>query len=297
VVGVDFSPGGEALLQTLEALRALGAKRLILVHSGAVPDPVDEGWLPSAESEIFTKHEVRLNLERARLAASGFEVEVRLDFQYPGDAIVNTAVEREASLIVVGSRSHNRMMDAFVGSVAWDVVRRAPVPVLIERITPTGSTSERMAVSGGGAFERVLFPTDWSRTAGRAFDEVIRIATTGAIRSFGIIRVRDQIAEARTGMTTEDDDARLLEAAAARLRAAGADEVWTANPSGSPFKEILAAAGDDGRTLIVMGTQGRGMISDAFLGSVSRDVVRHGKGAILLVPRGSREEQGGAGES
>jgi nucleotide-binding universal stress UspA family protein len=290
VVGVDFSPGGDAMLQALEALRALGAKRLTLVHSGAVPNPVEEGRLPPSESRILLGHEARLNLERARLAATGFEVDVRTDFQYPGDAIVNTAVEYEASMIVVGSRSHSRTMDAFVGSVAWDVVRRSPIPVLIQRITPGGPTDERMAVSGGGNFERILFPTDWSRTAGRAFEEVLRIATSGAIRSFQVIHVRDQVAEARTGTTTEEDDEALLGRAAEQLRTAGAAEVRTANPSGAPFREILAAAGDDGRTLIAMGTQGRGLISDAFLGGVSRDVVRHGTGAVLLVPRGTREE-------
>jgi nucleotide-binding universal stress UspA family protein len=53
---------------------------------------------------------------------------------------------------------------------------------------------------------------------------------------------------------------------------------------GSPVTEILKKATDDGVTLIVMGSQGRGYISELFLGSVSHNVARHAGVPVLLVP-------------
>lgn len=285
IVGVDFSPGGEAMLRSLEALRRLGTERLTLVHSVLVTLPVTGETPAAAPDRVLSDSEARLNAERERLTAAGFRVEARTEFGFPSEVIVTTAKEQNASLILVGSRSHSRVMDAFVGSVAWDVVRRSPIPVLIQRITPEGHESGGMSVPGGGLFDRIVFPTDWSRTAGRAFEEVEGFAAAGVIRSFVVIHVRDQVAEARTGASTERDDKALLEGVTERLRAAGAAEVVTADPAGAPFREILRAAGEDGRALIVMGTHGRGVIGDAFLGGVARDVVRNGAGAVLLVPR------------
>ncbi len=288
VVGVDFSPGGTAMLRSLDALRTLGTNRLTLVHAIQVTYPVEPTGSAGGEAVAARRGlEESLDREAERLRQSGFAVHAETAVGFPPEVILSVAADRGASLILVGSRSHSRTSDAFVGSVAWSVVHESPVPVLIQRITPSeGREGEpEMRIDGTDGFDRVIFPTDWSHTAERAFNEVVAIALTGAVPSFLVVHVRDRIEEARTGVSTRDDDMKLLDELADRLRAAGAADVHTADPGGAPYLEILRAAGDDGRSLIVMGTHGRGLVAEAFIGSVSREVLRHARGAVLLVPR------------
>ena len=48
----------------------------------------------------------------------------------PPDAIVRTAGDRKADLIVMATQGHNGFLDALRGSTTDQVVRRAPCPVL-----------------------------------------------------------------------------------------------------------------------------------------------------------------------
>ena len=53
------------------------------------------------------------------------------------------AVEaKDPDVVMVGSRSHTLISDAFIGSVAWDIVRKEGRPVLLQRIEPRGSGSD-----------------------------------------------------------------------------------------------------------------------------------------------------------
>ncbi len=53
---------------------------------------------------------------------------------------------------------------------------------------------------------------------------------------------------------------------------------------GYPAHEILVKAQETGCDLIVMGTHGQGILSHAFLGSVSEKVLRRSKIPILIIP-------------
>lgn len=51
---------------------------------------------------------------------------------------------------------------------------------------------------------------------------------------------------------------------------------------GSPGIEIVRAAEETGSEVIIMGTRGLGRLESLFLGSVSRDVLKHSKVPVLL---------------
>ena len=56
-------------------------------------------------------------------------------------------------------------------------------------------------------------------------------------------------------------------------------------PYGHPVEEILRITEEEqDDTLIVMGSQGRGFLTQVFLGSVSHQVVRGAPVPVLLVP-------------
>ena len=68
------------------------------------------------------------------------------------------------------------------------------------------------------------------------------------------------------------------------LKQRGASEVQIELPYGFPIQEILRVAEREDESVIVMGSQGRGFISEVFLGSVSHQVVRRAPVPVLLVP-------------
>jgi nucleotide-binding universal stress UspA family protein len=60
----------------------------------------------------------------------------------PADTIVRMARERGADLIVMGTHGHTGLRHMLLGSVAEQVVRLAPCPVLTVKEVPTGARSE-----------------------------------------------------------------------------------------------------------------------------------------------------------
>jgi nucleotide-binding universal stress UspA family protein len=75
-----------------------------------------------------------------------------------------------------------------------------------------------------------------------------------------------------------------LERLESALAGAGAEQVVWEVPYGSPIREILRIAGQQRQTFIVMGSQGRGFISEVLLGSVSHQIARLVVHPVLLVP-------------
>jgi len=53
----------------------------------------------------------------------------------PADTLCRIVAERNADLLVVGNRGLNTLAGRIIGSVPLDVVRRAPVDVLVVHTT------------------------------------------------------------------------------------------------------------------------------------------------------------------
>jgi len=58
---------------------------------------------------------------------------------------------------------------------------------------------------------------------------------------------------------------------------------------GDPAEEILAAAGEHGSNIIVVGTHGRGPVATAIMGSITTRVIHSAPAAVLVVPQGAEE--------
>jgi nucleotide-binding universal stress UspA family protein len=79
-------------------------------------------------------------------------------------------------------------------------------------------------------------------------------------------------------------DRERLETLNGRLMAVGGDDLDVAVivRHGVPAAEILALL--EQASLVVMGTHGRGFVSELFVGSVSHNVARHAGCPVLLIP-------------
>lgn len=69
-----------------------------------------------------------------------------------------------------------------------------------------------------------------------------------------------------------------------RLIERGAEDVNVKISYGNPTTEILKEVNRDDYSLIIMGSQGRGLAEEVFLGSVSCNIARNAPISILLIP-------------
>jgi len=59
---------------------------------------------------------------------------VRVEIGNPAERITAVAAEGEYDLVIMGTHGHGKLEEAFVGSVAREVIRRCPVPVMVVRL-------------------------------------------------------------------------------------------------------------------------------------------------------------------
>jgi nucleotide-binding universal stress UspA family protein len=282
LIGTDLSEASDRVIGCLQGLKGLGTRKVILLHALGLKH------LDAMRPLLAERVEPKLSSQQQAVKQQGFEVKVEIATGLPIPAITDTALERKVSMIMVGSHGATLFRDALLGGVATGVVHQATVPVLVMEmrlLEEDGST--RCELICKDIRERLMFATDFSDTAERAFTYVEEIVKAGA-RQVILIHVQDK---AHIGKHLEDrldefnrtDQAR-LERLKERLVQKGAADVRIELPYGSPIQEILKISKSQQPSLVVMGSQGRGFIREIFLGSVSHAVVRHSDVPVLLIP-------------
>ena len=153
-------------------------------------------------------------------------------------------------------------------------------------------------------FTKILFPTDFSDTAGKSLQYIKALRNAGAqkIVLLNVIHQRildsletiHKVAYFQDGRYEEDREAteqkleeerrKKMVPLVTELEAAGF-EVITRIEKGHPVTEILKVEKDEAVSAIVMGSHGRNDIVEALIGTVSEKVVRRSKTPVLLVKR------------
>ena len=135
-----------------------------------------------------------------------------------------------------------------------------------------------------GRFDRILFATDGSDCAGKAFDTALDLATRYKSELI-IVNVAER-EDARPA--TNDDLARLRKNLAGRVeefaqiaRDKGCRRVRTVQTSGLPYSRILDTVDRDEPALIVVGATGWN--ADAGLGEVASHVSKFARCAVLII--------------
>lgn len=135
LVAVDDSDPSDAALKLAAKLAARGTK-LIVCHAvdtmKLYENATTFGYDPTPMADEL-RGEARATIERA-VANAGLTIDAANIAVVEGDpvtAILETAQERGADLIVVGSHGRRGITRLVLGSVAEDVVRNATTPVLV----------------------------------------------------------------------------------------------------------------------------------------------------------------------
>ncbi|NHX37736.1 MULTISPECIES: universal stress protein [Halolamina] len=276
VYATDLSAAIETAIgsQTcLECLQRYGIDAIDLV---TVTSPNVTTGMPGSDVGGRTKQ--ALARQRRLLEDEGFTVETHVLRGTPHRRINGLADRVNADLIIVGSRGQSPLEQRFIGGTARNVARTAVRPLLVQRIVEGEKEPE---VANEHLFQRVLYATDFSENAERAFDEFEQLQS--ATEEATLLHVAPPERRAGSeGDTDADAEAQLAELAD-RLESLGI-ETRTVVRAGEAADEILAAEEEFDPTTILMGSRGQGPIRRLLLGSTSETVTARARSNVLLVP-------------
>ena len=297
VCGVDESDHALAAARVGDELATWLGARLVLVH--VVHPPLAVGgpalapaFTPVAEVEQAARAAARSLLgavaERIGRPATATRVE-----SGPVALRLEQAAEEEgAELLVVGTRGTGDVHEAFLGSVSGAVLRSARCPVVV--VPPAVSAVPERAWRG----ERILCAVRDDRDAAAVelaatlaeelcldltLAHVLPSGVAGAsvpgpvvLHPDGPAMTPERLALRQLHQLLESaltDHTALREGCRVRLR------------RGRPAEQLDALCEEEQAALIVLGPQRRGPLRVALLGSVARDLARHGTRPMVTFPQ------------
>jgi nucleotide-binding universal stress UspA family protein len=273
----DLSAASNAAIETetcLECLGRIGVEEMHLIT--VIPSNVHAG-MPGINFE--KRRRTALKRYTDVIEDAGFGVETHVVRGTPHRRINGIADTIDADLTIVGSRGKSPLENRVIGSTARNLARTTVAPLLVNRIEREVNDPE---VLRKHLFRRMLYATDFSENADRAFE------------AFSYLRHATQEATL-VHVTSPKDPGPGGEAGPEERLGELADrlETWdiateTTVRRGDPAAEILAAEATHRPTTTLLGARGQSRLRRLLLGSVSEDVVAQADGNVLLVPPTSR---------
>ncbi len=283
LVATDFSAASDKLIGCLGGMKRLGTKEVLLVHALGIRH------LQYIQPMLEPALEPRLRSQMEALEKLGFSVSTLILPGLAAHEIVHAASDKGVGAIAMATRKTTLFHDALLGGTVSHVVHESQVPVLVLQTRHEDEDkewAERCREKCSTIAAHILYATDFSDTAERAFWLVHDLASSGA-DIITLLHVQDSSRIGLEGEALKEynriDHAR-LQRLIDELDGKGAAYIELVIRYGNPATEILRVAEEQGATLLVMGSHGRGFVPEVFLGSVSHQVVRHAPVPVLLVP-------------
>jgi len=272
IYATDLSAASEAAIQNETCLDCLGRIGVDTIHLVTViPSNVHAG-MPGMN--FSKRREQGLARYQKVMENAGFDTETHVVRGTPHRRINGIAEAEKADLTIIGSRGQSPLDNRVIGSTARNLARTTVVPLLVNRIERGADEPD---VLREHLFQRVLYATDFSENAARAFDafQYLRHATQEAT----LVHV-DSPKDSETGDEDPSDRLRALADTLAQWDIDTAVEVRR----GDPAEEILDVEAAVTPTTTLIGSRGRSRMRRLLLGSVSEDIVARADGNVYLVP-------------
>lgn len=212
----------------------------------------------------------------------GVDVRPHVLFGRPHEALVRSAAELAAGLLVVGAHGEGFLRELLLGSTAFFLLRQCRHPVLVVKNDVLGP------------YENVLVGVDLSSDSRRALSTALALAPRAActalyaawptlVSRWTSVGMRDDDAEECRRQAVDDARAELT-AFLARLPEAA--RVRPRVEYGQPAKQLLERTWQGYADLVVVAKHRCGSPPPLELGSTSRCVVEGSEADVLLVPGG-----------
>ena len=269
----DLLAASEAAIEDETCLDCLGRIGVRTVHLVTVVSANVHPGMPGVDFEERRRR--GLDRYRSVIEAAGFAVETHVVRGTPHRRLNGIAETVHADLSVVGSRGQSPLENRVVGSTTRNLARTTVVPLLVNRVE---RAVDDPTVRREHLFRSVLFATDFSEHAARAFEAFcyLRHATEEAT----LVHVRSP---KDVGADDGVGPAERLAERASTLEGWGI-ETRTELRRGDPAEEILAVEAEATPSTVLVGSKGRSQIRRLLLGSVSEEIVARATGNVFLVP-------------
>lgn len=284
----DFSGRSSHALRVACTLARDHEARLILLHvlpeAVLTVDELGTRLVPPSEEQRKAALD---QLRSMKPIGQNLDVDCRIAEGAPAATVLRVAGETAADLIVLGTHGRTGLTRLVMGSVAEEVVRKAPCPVLAVKET---------ASEDWWPVQAILHPTDFSRHSQEAFRLACALARGPEARLIILhVRAPSKVLLDR-GVPVVDRPGRQdtdVEASLRRIKPPDPDvRVELRTERGNPAEEIIRVARATESGLIVMGAHGRTGLSRLLIGSVAEQVVRHAPCPVLIVKTPLRREGG-----
>jgi nucleotide-binding universal stress UspA family protein len=276
VLATDLSDAMTAAIDSRICLECLGRYGINGIDLVTVTSPNVTTGMPGSDVGSRTKRV--LEHHQTALEAEGFDVDVHVVRGTPHRRINGLADRVHADLVIIGSRGKSPLEERFIGGTAKDMLRTATRPLLLERIQR--ESEDDYEVAHEHLFRRVLYATDFSENAERAFDQFRHLKH--ATQEATLLHVAPP--ERRADPEGVEDVSGRLEELADELREKGVDDVQTMVRTGESTEEILAAEAEVQPTTVLIGARGRSRIRRLLVGSTSEEVAARSDSNVMLVP-------------
>ncbi|MBI5018545.1 MAG: universal stress protein [Deltaproteobacteria bacterium] len=273
----DFSPLATAAVRYAAGLAGCSdpASQLLLLYADPFEPPP---YFTSGEEEgMAASLDQHRRAAKAQLTAyarenAGKGAEALVAEAHPAAAILQTARERDADLIVMGTYGRSGVSRFLLGSVAERVLAEADRPVLTVRAPKEGRPKRTPP-----AVRRVLCPVNYTELAHRALIYAASLAACFGAELYAVhvVEAGEPAADAR------EETACLCAWVPEGVRSAcSLKEIVR---SGEAAAEIIDLAGTSGCDLIVLGGQHKTFSDTTVLGSTVVKVTRHAPCPVLTV--------------
>jgi nucleotide-binding universal stress UspA family protein len=290
LVPLDGSALAAGALPFAKRLARAGGARLFVVRAYLPADDalllrVEYPELSAAERADADRETATAEFQSAvdELRADGLVVEDHFIEGEAAEIIFDTAKVTRANLIVMSTHGRGGLGRVWYGSVADEVLRRVPVPVLL---VPAGCTQ----VWSDAQPERVLVPLDGSSLAAEALRPArdLAAALSGEMLLLAVVepiaaspyQYLEAIAEVEGAQAAQAEQ--YLAKVSAELRSSAAPPVSTRIVHGDPAEHICAVARAAGVGAIAMASHGRTGVARLLLGSATNRTLQHSTVPVLV---------------
>jgi nucleotide-binding universal stress UspA family protein len=277
VVPLDGSALAEEILPHVRKILRRADSVVILVRA-AIPAPAEDGMVV-AEGTLGANQEYLRGVQD-RLVEQGVRVTSRSYVGSAASVILDVAKQVGATMIAMATHGQTGLKRLLLGSVAENVIRQSPVPVLVARPFWSYELLPRWTEEAEDRpIRTILLPLDGSTLSSAVVPSVTEMAALFASRVV-LLRVVEP-----TGKRASDENAKSiarLDRLSSELETKGLETLSMVR-HGKPAREILEAARTSEADLIAMATHGRSGISRLFSGSVTEKVLRESTCPMLVV--------------
>jgi nucleotide-binding universal stress UspA family protein len=275
LLATDLSARGDRALERAVSIARSNDAALIILH---VFEELDESsltygtrtlpsWHRPPDAATLMKQRIRQGL-RSDLGDAVEKAVILVEAGDPAQVIERVAASEQVDLVVTGIAREGMFATrpVVLGKTVEQLLRRLPVPILIVR--------NRVR----DAYQHIVVPTDFSKSSAHALQMAVRFFPTQPLYLLHASEVP---------YSTLVDDSKLH---AERYRQVRVDELRTFLASvflpdhdrqrlvpsiepGPPQQIIREYVQMHGGDLVVLGTQGRGAVMEAFLGSTTKSIL------------------------